>query len=54
MDIEKELNELIKSCIKNGGCVWLTDKRGNKYSIRIEEEVRIRPFVPTKREDGND
>lgn len=53
MDTEQELNALIKSCTEQGGCVWLIDKRGNKYSIRLEEEVKIRPFVPTMREDTN-
>ena len=49
--IEKELNELIKRCVEKRGYVWIIDKRGNKYSIRLEEEVKIRPFVPTVRED---
>lgn len=51
--IEKELNELIKRCTEKGGYVWIQDKKGNKYSIRIEEEVKIRPYEPKVREDSN-
>ena len=51
MDIEKELNELIKRCTEKGGGVWIVDKQGNRFSLRVEEEVKIRPFVPTTKEE---
>lgn len=53
MDIEKELNELIKRCTEKGGFVWIVDKYGNNFCQRLTDEVKIRPFVPTVREDAN-
>ena len=51
--IETEFNELIKRCTDKGGCIWIQDKRGNKYSLRIEEDIKLSAFVPTVREDSN-
>lgn len=53
MSIEQELNELIKRCTDNGGFVWIVDKKGNNFSIRLTEEVKIRPFEPTTKEDSD-
>ena len=56
MNIEQELNELIKSCTEKGGFVWIVDKKGNNFSIRLTEEVKIRPYEPKAKEytDGMD
>jgi hypothetical protein len=54
MDIEQELNDLINRCREKGGFVWIVDKRGNNFSIRLTEEVKIRPYEPTNtKEDSN-
>lgn len=53
MDIEKELNELIKKCTERGGFVWIVDKHNNFYT-RLTEEVKISSFVPKEREDNDD
>ena len=53
MSIEQELNELIKRCTEKGGFVWIVDKKGNNFSIRLTEEVKIRPFEPTTKEDSD-
>ena len=54
MDIEKELNELIKSCTERGGFVWIVDKKHNNFALRLTEEVKISSFVPKEREDNDD
>jgi hypothetical protein len=53
MDIEQELNELIKRCTEKGGFVWIVDKAGNNFSIRLTEEVKIRPYEPKTKEESN-
>jgi hypothetical protein len=53
VDIEKELNELIKRCTEKGGHVWIVDKKGNNFSIRLTEEVKIRPYEPKAKEESN-
>lgn len=51
---EQELNDLINRCREKGGFVWIVDKRGNNFSIRLTEEVKIRPYEPTNtKEDSN-
>jgi hypothetical protein len=53
MNIEQELNELIKRCTEKGGFVWIVDKAGNNFSIRLTEEVKIRPYEPKTKEESN-
>lgn len=50
-EIETALNDLIRECVSKGGDVWLVDKRHNRYALRLYEEVKIRPFVPSGKEE---
>lgn len=46
-EIEDAINALIRECVAQGGDVWLVDKKQNRYALRLYEEVKIRPFVPS-------
>lgn len=47
-EIEKALNELIKRCADKGGFVWIVDKRGNDFYLRLTKEVKLRAYEPSK------
>ena len=52
--IEKALNELITRCADKGGFVWIVDKRGNDFYLRLTKEVKLRAYEPSKtKEDSN-
>ncbi len=53
MDVEKELNALIKRCAEKGGHVFIIDKKGNDFSLRLTEEVKLRPYEPKARFESN-
>ena len=50
-EIEDAFNALIHECVSQGGDVWLVDKKHNRYALRLYEEVKIRPFVPSGKEE---
>ena len=42
----RELNNLIREVIQNGGSIYIVNKSNPEYSIRLTEEVKIVYFVP--------
>lgn len=44
--LNRELNDLIREVVQNGGSIYLVNKNHPEYSIRLTEEVKIVYFVP--------
>lgn len=38
---ENSLNELISEAVKNGGHVYVVDKRQNTFALRLTEPIKI-------------
>ena len=39
--IENSLNELISEAVKNGGHVYVVDKRQNTFALKLTEPIKI-------------
>lgn len=39
--IENSLNELISEAVNNGGHVYVVDKRGNTFALKLTEPIKI-------------
>ncbi len=39
--IEDSLNELIAEAVKNGGHVYVVDKKRNNFALRLTEPIKI-------------
>lgn len=39
--IENSLNELISEAVKNGGHLWIVDKKHNNFALRLTEDVKL-------------
>ena len=51
-EINTALNKLINLCAKQGGHVYIVDKKQNIFALRLTEAVKIQGFIPKK--DGGD
>jgi hypothetical protein len=51
-EINTALNKLINLCAKQGGHVYIVDKKHNNFILRLTEEVKLQGFIPKK--DGGD
>lgn len=40
-EIENSLNELIAEAVKNGGHVFVVDKKRNTFSLKLTEPIKI-------------
>ena len=52
-DIEKALNELIAKATESGGFVWIVDKKGNNFYVRLTDAVTIKAFIKEKENNDN-
>jgi hypothetical protein len=52
--LENSLNELISEAMKNGGHVYVVDKRQNTFALKLTEPVKIQYYGGYKggNEDG--
>lgn len=50
--IENSLNELIAEAVKNGGHVYIVDKRQNTFALKLTEDIKIQYYGGYK--GGND
>ena len=52
--IENSLNELIAEAVKNGGHVYVVDKRQNTFALKLTEPIKIQYYGGYKggNEDG--
>lgn len=39
--IENSLNELISEAVKNGGHVYVVDKKHNSFALKLNEPIKI-------------
>ena len=44
--LNRELNNLIREVVQNGGYIYLVNKDNPEYSIRLTGEVKIEYFIP--------
>ncbi len=49
---ENSLNELIAEAVKNGGHVYVVDKRQNTFALKLTEHIKIQYYGGYK--GGND
>ena len=52
-EIQTALNKLINLCAKQGGHVYIVDKKQNRFALRLTEEVKIQGFVPRRDQEGS-
>ena len=52
--IEQALNELITRCADKGGFVWIVDKKGNDFYLRLTKEVTVRAYEPSNTKEDKD
>lgn len=52
-NISQSLNELIREATKNGGYVYIVDKKRNNFVLRLTEEVNIKAVDGFRAEEGN-
>lgn len=52
-NIAQSLNELIREAQKNGGYVYIVDKKRNNFVLRLTEEVNIKAIDGFKAEEGS-
>ena len=52
-NVEKALNELIAKATESGGFVWIVDKKGNNFYVRLTDAVTIKAFIKEKRNNDN-
>ena len=48
--IENSLNELISEAVSGGGHVYVVDKRGNTFALRLTEPIKIQFYSGYKGE----
>ena len=51
--IEEALNTLIAEAIKNGGHVFIVDKKRNNFALRLTEPIKIQFYGGYKGEAEN-
>lgn len=51
--IENSLNELIAEAVKNGGHVFIVDKKCNNFALRLTEPIKIQYYGGYKGETDN-
>ena len=51
--IEEALNALISEAVKNGGHVYVVDKKHNGFALRLTEPIRIQFYGGYKGEADN-
>lgn len=44
-EIENALNELIINAVSCEGFVWIVDKNGNNFAIRLNAPVKLRAYM---------
>lgn len=44
MELENALNELIVKAVSCEGYVWIVDKKGNNFAIRLNAPVKLRAY----------
>ena len=52
-NIAQSLNELIREAAKNGGFVYIVDKKRNNFVLRLTEEVNSKAVDGFRAEEGN-
>ena len=45
---ENSLNELIAEAVKNGGHVYIVDKKHNSFALRLTEPIKIQFYAGYK------
>ncbi len=51
--IEEALNELISQAAKNGGHVYIVDKKHNTFALRLTEPIKIQFYGGYKGDTEN-
>ena len=46
--LEDSLNETIIQAANNGGHIWIVDKRGNTFAIKITAPIKIQVYAGYK------
>ena len=49
--IENSINELIAEAVKNGGHVFIVDKKRNNFALRLTEPIKIQFYAGYKGEN---
>lgn len=50
-EIENALNELVEKAVSCEGFVWIVDKKGNNFAIRITTPVKLRAYPLAKTDE---
>ena len=49
--VEKALNDLINECNTKGGFVWIVDKKGNDFALRLTKDIKLTAYIPKEVRD---
>lgn len=49
-EIENALNELIEKAACCEGFVWIVDKKGNNFALRLSAPVKLRAYMVSNKE----